>query len=103
MVTFLFLFYLLTGLVRPTHLLDKSAIKWLGMRCIHHISFLCSYFSPLIKSIAKRPNSDYVAILDDIEERDMFIAKLESRFLYLAADARSVIRSVRVFVSSVIN
>uniref|UniRef100_A0A0E0M1V9 Uncharacterized protein n=1 Tax=Oryza punctata TaxID=4537 RepID=A0A0E0M1V9_ORYPU len=54
-----------------------------------------SYFSPLLKSIAKRPNSDYVDALDDIEERDIFISKLESRFLYLAADARSIIRGSR--------
>ncbi|CAL5074029.1 unnamed protein product [Urochloa decumbens] len=54
-----------------------------------------SYFSPLLKSIARRPNSDSVVILDDIEERDIFISKLESRFLYLAADARSVIRGWR--------
>lgn len=54
-----------------------------------------SYFSPLIKSIAKRPNSDSVVALDDIEERDIFISKLESRFLYLAADARSIIRGWR--------
>ncbi|CAN6204618.1 unnamed protein product [Urochloa humidicola] len=54
-----------------------------------------SYFSPLLKSIAKRPNSDSVVVLDDIEERDLFISKLESRFLYLAADARSIIRGWR--------
>uniref|UniRef100_A0A0D9XEB6 Uncharacterized protein n=1 Tax=Leersia perrieri TaxID=77586 RepID=A0A0D9XEB6_9ORYZ len=54
-----------------------------------------SYFSPLLKSIAKRPNSDYINDLDDIEERDIFISKLESRFLYLAADARSIIRGSR--------
>ncbi|KAF0921282.1 hypothetical protein E2562_003089 [Oryza meyeriana var. granulata] len=54
-----------------------------------------SYFSPLLKSISKRPNSDYVDALDDIEERDIFISKLESRFLYLAADARSIIRGSR--------
>ncbi|XP_062199543.1 uncharacterized protein LOC133901995 isoform X2 [Phragmites australis] len=53
-----------------------------------------SYFSPLLKSIAKRPISDSV-VLDDIEERDIFISKLESRFLYLAADARSIIRGWR--------
>jgi hypothetical protein len=49
----------------------------------------------LLKSIARRPNSDGVVVLDDIEERDHFISKLESRFLYLAADARSIIRSVK--------
>ncbi|KAG2643767.1 hypothetical protein PVAP13_2KG348165 [Panicum virgatum] len=54
-----------------------------------------SYFSPLLKSIARRPNSDSAVVLDDIEERDLFISKLESRFLYLAADARSIIRGWR--------
>ncbi|CAM0951628.1 unnamed protein product [Alopecurus aequalis] len=54
-----------------------------------------SYFSPVIKSMAKRPNFVSVVILDDIEERDAFISKLESRFLYLAADARSIIRGWR--------
>jgi len=54
-----------------------------------------SYFSPLLKSIARRPNSDSAVVLDDIEERDLFISKLESRFLYLAADACSIIRSVK--------
>ncbi|CAL5081711.1 unnamed protein product [Urochloa decumbens] len=54
-----------------------------------------SYFSPLLKSIARRPNSDSVVVLDDIGERDLFISKLESRFLYLAADARSIIRGWR--------
>jgi hypothetical protein len=49
----------------------------------------------VIKSIAKRPNSVSVVALDDIEERDVFISKLESRFFYLAADARSIIRSVQ--------
>lgn len=59
------------------------------------MSFVCSYFSPLLKSIAKRPNADSVVALDDMEERDIFISKLESRFFYLAADARSIIRSVK--------
>lgn len=54
-----------------------------------------SYFSPLLKSIAKRPNADSVVALDDMEERDIFISKLESRFFYLAADARSIIRGWR--------
>ncbi|WVZ65149.1 hypothetical protein U9M48_014560 [Paspalum notatum var. saurae] len=54
-----------------------------------------SYFSPLLKSIARRPNSGNAVLLDDIEERDLFISKLESRFLYLAADARSIIRGWR--------
>lgn len=62
---------------------------------VEEILYGTSYFSPLLKSIARRPNSDGVVILDDIEERDNFISKLESRFLYLAADARFVIRGWR--------
>lgn len=62
---------------------------------VEEILYGTSYFSPLLKSIARRPNSDGVVVLDDIEERDHFISKLESRFLYLAADARSIIRRWR--------
>ncbi|KAF8695090.1 hypothetical protein HU200_037699 [Digitaria exilis] len=62
---------------------------------LEEIIYGTSYFSPLLKSIARRPNSDSVVVLDDIEERDNFISKLESRFLYLAADARSIIRGWR--------
>nr|CAB3457205.1 unnamed protein product [Digitaria exilis] len=58
---------------------------------LEDILYGTSYFSPLLKSIARRPNSDSIVVLDNIEERDLFISKLESRFLYLAADARSVI------------
>ncbi|XP_020396220.1 uncharacterized protein [Zea mays] len=61
---------------------------------VEEILYGTSYFSPLLKSIARRPNSDGVVVLDDIEERDHFISKLESRFLYLAADARFVMRDV---------
>ncbi|KAF8779739.1 hypothetical protein HU200_002324 [Digitaria exilis] len=62
---------------------------------LEDILYGTSYFSPLLKSIARRPNSDSIVVLDNIEERDLFISKLESRFLYLAADARSVIRGWR--------
>lgn len=62
---------------------------------LEEILYGTSYFSPVLKSIAKRPNTVSVVALDDIEERDLFISKLESRFLYLAADARSVIRGWR--------
>ncbi|XP_078180072.1 uncharacterized protein LOC144574088 isoform X5 [Carex rostrata] len=40
--------------------------------------------------------------LDDMEEREMFISHLESRFLFLAADARSVIRGWRPSYRSVL-
>lgn len=52
----------------------------------------CSYFSPLMKSITNRGQTDYAMIEEDLEERDDFISTLESRFLYLAADARSTLR-----------
>ncbi|KAI7749145.1 hypothetical protein M8C21_024371 [Ambrosia artemisiifolia] len=48
-----------------------------------------SYFSPLLKSIAKPSNVDYVMIEEDPEEREEFISILEARFFFLAADARS--------------
>ena len=53
---------------------------------------MCSYFSPLLKSITNRSEVDYAMIDKDLEERENFIASLESRFLFLAADARSTLR-----------
>lgn len=54
-----------------------------------------SYFSPLLKSLTKRGNIDYIVIEEDPQEREEYIALLESRFLYLAADARSTLRFSR--------
>ena len=54
--------------------------------------FLCSYFSPLLKSITSRPDVDYIRGEEAIECRDDFIAQLEARFLFLAADARHTLR-----------
>ncbi|PRQ15831.1 hypothetical protein RchiOBHm_Chr7g0177701 [Rosa chinensis] len=62
---------------------------------IERILFGPSYFSPLLKSIMSRTNVDYAMIEEDLEERDQFLAALESRFLFLAADARSTIRGWR--------
>ncbi|CAK9164332.1 unnamed protein product [Ilex paraguariensis] len=62
---------------------------------LESILFGPSYFSPLLKSITKRAEVDYVMIEEDPEERDEFISTLESRFLYLAADARSTLRGWR--------
>lgn len=58
-----------------------------------------SYFSPLLKSITRGADVDYAMIGVDLEEREDFLAALESRFLFLAADARSVLRflTYRVF------
>ena len=53
---------------------------------------LLSYFSPLLKSITRRGDVDYAMIEEDLEEREDFISSLESRFLFLAADARSTLR-----------
>lgn len=62
---------------------------------LEDILFGPSYFSPLLKSITNRSEVDYAMIDKDLEERDNFIASLESRFLFLAADARSTLRGWR--------
>lgn len=59
--------------------------------------FLFSYFSPLLKSVTNRADVDYVMIGEDLEERDDLIELLESRFLFLAADARSTLRLFNYF------
>ncbi|CAN0904040.1 hypothetical protein LINGRAHAP2_LOCUS22857 [Linum grandiflorum] len=65
------------------------------LRELDDILFGPSYFSPLLKSVAKRAEVDYVMIEQDLDQRDDFIAALESRFLFLAADARSTLRGWR--------
>ncbi|KAI3746038.1 hypothetical protein L6452_08454 [Arctium lappa] len=62
---------------------------------VERILFGTSYFSPLLKSIAKPSDIDYVMIEEDPEEREDFIRILESRFFFLAADARSSLRGWR--------
>ncbi|KAF3438319.1 hypothetical protein FNV43_RR21081 [Rhamnella rubrinervis] len=62
---------------------------------IENILFGPSYFSPLLKSITNGANVDYAMIDKDLQEREEFIAALESRFLFLAADARSTLRGWR--------
>ncbi|KAG6572983.1 hypothetical protein SDJN03_26870, partial [Cucurbita argyrosperma subsp. sororia] len=62
---------------------------------LEQILFGRSYFSPLMKSITNHGETDYAMIEEDLEERDDFISTLESRFLYLAADARSTLRGWR--------
>lgn len=62
---------------------------------LEKILFGPSYFSPLLKSITHTADVDYVAIEEDFEVREDFIALLESRFLFLAADARSTLRGWR--------
>ncbi|PSS08382.1 DNA ligase [Actinidia chinensis var. chinensis] len=62
---------------------------------LERILFGPSYFSPLLKSITKPVDVDYFMIEEDPKERDDFIAILESRFLFLAADARFTLRGWR--------
>ncbi|XP_015866322.1 uncharacterized protein LOC107403918 [Ziziphus jujuba] len=62
---------------------------------LENILFGPSYFSPLLKSIPSGTNVDYEMIDKDLEEREEFIQALESRFLFLAADARSTLRGWR--------
>ncbi|KAL2894515.1 Shikimate dehydrogenase (NADP(+)) [Bienertia sinuspersici] len=62
---------------------------------IEGILFGPSYLSPLLKSINSGVEFDRFMIEQDFEEREHFIDVLESRFLYLAADARSILRGWR--------
>ncbi|EOY21542.1 Uncharacterized protein TCM_013300 isoform 2, partial [Theobroma cacao] len=62
---------------------------------LQRILFGPSYFSPLLKSVMNRDDVENVMIEENVEEREAFIAALESRFLFLAADARSTLRGWR--------
>ncbi|KAL8464751.1 hypothetical protein ACS0TY_034308 [Phlomoides rotata] len=62
---------------------------------LEKILFGPSYFSPLLKSVTKRADVDWFMIGEDPDEREDFISMLESRFLFLAADARSTLRGWR--------
>ncbi|KAK6148227.1 hypothetical protein DH2020_019139 [Rehmannia glutinosa] len=62
---------------------------------LERILFGPSYFSPLLKSIMKKADVDHIMIGEDPDERDDFISRLESRFLFLAADAQSTLRGWR--------
>ncbi|XP_065849151.1 uncharacterized protein [Euphorbia lathyris] len=62
---------------------------------LENILFGPSYFSPLLKSITKTRVDVNARIDEDLEERENFIAALESRFFFLAADARSTLRGWR--------
>ncbi|KAL3628939.1 hypothetical protein CASFOL_027985 [Castilleja foliolosa] len=62
---------------------------------LEKILFGPSYFSPLLKSIIKNAEIDHIMIGEDPDERDDFISRLESRFLFLAADAQSTLRGWR--------
>ncbi|XP_021725107.1 uncharacterized protein LOC110692420 isoform X2 [Chenopodium quinoa] len=62
---------------------------------IEKILFGPSYLSPLLKSLSNGIELDRFMIEEDFEQREHFIEVLESRFLYLAADARSTLRGWR--------
>ncbi|GER56735.1 hypothetical protein STAS_34471 [Striga asiatica] len=62
---------------------------------LERILFGPSYFSPLLKSILRSDGDDGIMIGEDPNEREDFITRLESRFLFLAADARSTLRGWR--------
>ncbi|XP_058732381.1 uncharacterized protein LOC131603926 isoform X1 [Vicia villosa] len=62
---------------------------------IQTILFGPSYLSPLLKSITLTTPTTTSMVEQDIQLRQQFIATLESRFFYLAADARSTLRGWR--------
>ncbi|KAL5052352.1 hypothetical protein RYX36_033034 [Vicia faba] len=63
---------------------------------IQTILFGPSYLSPLLKSITSTtPTTTTTLHEQDIQLRQHFISTLESRFFYLAADARSTLRGSR--------
>ncbi|XVE63960.1 hypothetical protein DITRI_Ditri07aG0062500 [Diplodiscus trichospermus] len=62
---------------------------------LQRILFGPSYLSPFLKSVMNRDDVEGVMIEENVEEREAFIAALESRFLFLAADARSTLRGWR--------
>ncbi|KAL0927124.1 hypothetical protein M5K25_001283 [Dendrobium thyrsiflorum] len=62
---------------------------------LENILYGPSYFSPLLKSIASKPDVDYTLEEADYQQREDYITHLESRFFFLAADARSTIRGWR--------
>lgn len=63
---------------------------------LERILFGPSYWSPLLKSITNRGEyTDFSMVEEDLEEREKFMSMLESRFLYLAADAQSTLRGRR--------
>lgn len=59
------------------------------------IEFFLQLLQSFLKSITSREHADFLLGGEAIEDQDDFIAHLEARFLYLAADARSTLRSVK--------
>ncbi|KAK8934930.1 hypothetical protein KSP39_PZI014608 [Platanthera zijinensis] len=62
---------------------------------LENILYGPSYFSPLLKSIATKADLDYFLEEADDQQRENYIQQLESRFFFLAADARSTLRGWR--------
>ncbi|XP_020573589.1 uncharacterized protein LOC110019996 isoform X2 [Phalaenopsis equestris] len=62
---------------------------------LENILYGRSYFSPLLKSISSKPDIDYILEEADDQQREDYITHLESRFFFLAADARSTLRGWR--------
>ncbi|XP_057804207.1 uncharacterized protein LOC131019634 [Salvia miltiorrhiza] len=69
---------------------------------LERILFGPSYFSPLLKSVLKRDEIDHFMIGEDPDEREDYISMLESRFFFLAADARATLRGWRPSYRSVL-
>lgn len=93
-------FYLVQGNKQLQYVLlffwKKGALTILSKFAFSYLIYF-SYFSPLLKSVTKGTKFDYVMVGEDPEERDEFLSMLESRFLYLAADARSTLRFLYFF------
>lgn len=60
------------------------------MNCLYLCNY--SYFSPWLKSVLKRDEVDHFMTGEGPDEREDYISMLESRFFFLAADARSTLR-----------
>ncbi|KAK3020728.1 hypothetical protein RJ639_046012, partial [Escallonia herrerae] len=65
------------------------------LRSVLEVATASDYFSPLLMSLTKPADIDHVMIQEDPYERDDFLTILESRFFFLAADARSTLRGWR--------
>ncbi|CAH9095194.1 unnamed protein product [Cuscuta europaea] len=63
---------------------------------LERILFGPSYWSPLLKSITNREYNGFAMLEYDFDEREEFMSMLESRFLYLAADAQSTLSSTKL-------
>lgn len=82
-----------SGLIKPLHRMMWWCEFCALSKCFwEYFVLVSSYFSPLLKSIPNKGGRDRLMIGQDIQVRDGYIEALESRFLFLAADARSTLR-----------